>query len=218
MGGGVPRKEEPNLVLGRANWTDNIKPAGTLHFALLRSPLTHAKITSLDVSGALDRPGVVPALTGEDPADAGPVPRALLPTPRAHGKITARDGSGALDRPGVVAAFTGEDLADEWPGGVPCAATVTDEQNTPFKAPIVTDEVKYMGDVVAVVLATDRYKAQDALESIEVEYEPLGVVVDMETALEEGAPLVHGDLGTNECFTFTAGVGNVDELFEQTDA
>jgi aerobic carbon-monoxide dehydrogenase large subunit len=174
MGGGVPRKEDPNLVLGRANWTDNIKPAGTLHFALLRSPFAHAKITSLDVSGALDRPG-------------------------------------------VVAAFTGEDLADEWPGGVPCAATVTDEQNTPFHPPIVTDEVKYMGDVVAVVLATDRYKAQDALESIEVEYEPLGVVVDMESALEEGSPLVHEDLGTNECFTFTAGVGSVDELFDKTD-
>ncbi|MDP8973637.1 MAG: xanthine dehydrogenase family protein molybdopterin-binding subunit, partial [Actinomycetota bacterium] len=174
MGGGVPRKEDPNLVLGRANWTDNIKPAGTLHFALLRSPFGHAKINSLDVSGALERPG-------------------------------------------VVAAFTGEDLADEWPGGVPCAATVTDEQNTPFQAPIVTDEVNYMGDVVAVVVATDRYKAQDALESIEVDYEPLGVVVDMETALEEGAPLVHEDLGTNECFTFTAGVGDVDELFDQTD-
>jgi carbon-monoxide dehydrogenase large subunit len=174
MGGGVPRKEDPNLVLGRANWTDNIKPAGTLHFALLRSPFAHAKVTSLDVSGALEQPG-------------------------------------------VVAAFTGEDLADEWPGGVPCAATVTDEQNTPFQAPIVTDEVKYMGDVVAVVVATDRYKAQDALESIEVDYEPLGVVVDMESALEEGSPLVHEDLGTNECFTFTAGVGNVDELFDQTD-
>src|SRR3712207_6092694 len=74
-----------------------------------------------------------------------------------------------------------------------------------------------MGDVVAVVLATDRYKAQDALESVEVEYEPLGVVVDMESALEEGSPLVHEDLGTNECFTFTAGVGDVDELFDKTD-
>ena len=174
MGGGVPRKEDPNLVLGRANWTDNIKPAGTLHFALLRSPFAHAKVTSLDVSGALEQPG-------------------------------------------VVAAFTGEDLADEWPGGVPCAAVVTDQQNTPFQAPIVTDEVKYMGDVVAVVVATDRYKAQDALESIEVDYEPLGVVVDMESALEEGSPLVHEDMGTNECFTFTAGVGSVDELFDQTD-
>ena len=174
MGGGVPRKEDPNLVTGRANWTDNIRLPGMLHMAFLRSPFAHAKVTHLDVSGALERPG-------------------------------------------VVAAFTGEDLADEWPGGVPCAAQVTDEQNTPFQAPIVTDKARYMGDVVAVVLATDRYKAQDALESIEVDYEPLDVVVDMETALEEGATLVHEDFGTNECFTFTAGVGNVDELFDETD-
>ncbi|MBA3474047.1 MAG: molybdopterin-dependent oxidoreductase [Rubrobacter sp.] len=174
MGGGLPRKEDPNLVLGRANWTDNIKPAGTLHFALLRSPFAHAKVTNLDVSGALEQPG-------------------------------------------VVAAFTGEDLADEWPGGVPCAATVTEDQKTPFHPPIVTDEVRYMGDVVAVVVATDRYKAQDALEFVEVDYEPLGVVVDMETALEEGATLVHEDLGTNECYTWPAAVGDVDGAFDKAD-
>ena len=174
MGGGLPRKEDPNLVLGRANWTDNIKPAGTLHFALLRSPFAHAKVTNLDVSGALEQPG-------------------------------------------VVAAFTGEDLTDEWPGGVPCAATVTEDQKTPFQAPIVTDEVRYMGDVVAVVVATDRYKAQDALEFVEVDYEPLDVVVDMETALEEGAPLVHEDLGTNECFYMPVEVGDVDDAFEKAD-
>jgi carbon-monoxide dehydrogenase large subunit len=174
MGGGVPRKEDPNLVTGRANWTDNIKVPGTLHFALLRSPFAHAKVTNLDVSGALEQPG-------------------------------------------VVAAFTGEDLADEWPGGVPCAATVTEDQNTPFQPPIVTDEVKYMGDVVAVVLATDRYKAQDALEFIEVDYEPLDVVVDMESALEDGAPLVHEDLGTNECFNWAAEAGDVDGAFSNAD-
>ena len=174
MGGGVLRKEDPNLVTGRANWTDNIKLPGTLHFALLRSPFAHAKVTHLDVSDALEQPG-------------------------------------------VVAAFTGEDLADEWPGGVPCAATVTEDQNTPFHPPIVTDEVKYMGDVVAVVLATDRYKAQDALEFIEVDYEPLGVVVDMESALEEGAPLVHEDLGTNECFNWAAEAGDVDGAFSNAD-
>jgi aerobic carbon-monoxide dehydrogenase large subunit len=172
MGGGVPRKEDPNLVTGRANWTDNIKLPGMLHFALLRSPFAHAKVTHLDVSEALEQPG-------------------------------------------VVAAFTGEDLVDEWPGGVPCAATVTEDQKVPFQAPIVQDEVNYMGDVVAVVVATDRYRAQDALEFVEVDYEPLDVVVDMETALEEGAPLVHEDLGTNECFTWAA--GDVGDAFEQAD-
>ncbi|MDQ3284368.1 MAG: xanthine dehydrogenase family protein molybdopterin-binding subunit, partial [Actinomycetota bacterium] len=98
VGGGVPRKEDPALVTGRANWTDNIRLPGMLHFALLRSPFAHAKIAHLDVSGALEQPG-------------------------------------------VVAAYTGEDLAEEWPGGVPCGATVTEDQNTPFYPPIVRDEV-----------------------------------------------------------------------------
>ena len=174
MGGGLPRKEDPNLVTGRANWTDNIKLPGMLHMSMLRSPFARAKVTKLDVSGALERPG-------------------------------------------VVAAFTGQELADEYPGGVPCGAQVSDQQNTPFFPPIVTDEVRFVGDVVAVVVASDRYTAQDALEAIEVDYEPLTPVVNMEAALEDGAPLVHGDLGTNECFKYTAGVEGMDELFDAPD-
>ena len=171
MGGGLLRKEDPNLVTGKANWTDNIKVSGTLHFAILRSPFARAKITNLDVSAALEQPG-------------------------------------------VVAAFTGEDLAEEWPGGVPCAAHVTEEQKTPFHPPIVQDEVRYMGDVVAVAVATDRYKAQDALEHIEVDYEPLDPVLEMESALEDGSELVHEDLETNECFYWKAEAGNVDDVFQ----
>src|ERR671917_474607 len=142
---------------------------------------------------------------------------ALLRSPFAHAKITHLDVSSALEQPGVVAAYTGEDLAEEWPGGVPCGATVTDDQNTPFYPPIVRDEVKYMGDAVAVVVATDRYRAQDALEFVEVDYEPLDVVVDMETALEEGAPLVHEDLGTNECYTWPMAAGDIDDAFNRAD-
>jgi carbon-monoxide dehydrogenase large subunit len=174
MGGGLPRKEDPNLVTGKANWTDNIKLPGMLHFAVLRSPFARAKITHIDVSAARERDG-------------------------------------------VTAAYTGADLADEWPGGVPCAATVVEDQKTPFQPPIVTDEVRYMGDVVAVVVADDRYKAQDALESIEVDYEPLDVVTDMEDALKDDAPLVHEDLGTNECFDWQAEAGDVAGAFEQAD-
>ncbi len=174
MGNGIPRKEDPNLVTGKANWTDNIKLPGMVHMTMLRSPFARAKVTKLDVSAALERPG-------------------------------------------VVAAFTGADLAEEWPGGVPCAAVVTEEQKTPFFPPIVTDEVRHVGDVVAVVVASDRYAAQDALEFIEVDYEPLPAVVNMEDALKEGSPLVHEDFGTNECFTYTANVGNTDELFDRTD-
>lgn len=174
VGGGVPRKEDPALVTGRAHWTDNIKLPGMLHMALLRSPFAHARITHLDVSGALEQPG-------------------------------------------VVAAFTGEDLADEWPGGVPCGAQVTDDMAMPFHPPLARDEVKYTGDAVAVVVATDRYRAQDALEFVEVDYEPLDVVTNMEAALEEGSPLVHEDLGTNECFTFPVAVGDIDDAFNRAD-
>jgi carbon-monoxide dehydrogenase large subunit len=117
MGNGIPRKEDPNLVTGKANWTDNIKLPGMVHMSMLRSPFARAKVTKLDVSAALERPG-------------------------------------------VVAAFTGADLAEDWPGGVPCAAVVSEEQKTPFFPPVVTDEVRHVGDVVAVVLASDRYAAQ----------------------------------------------------------
>src|ERR671938_370724 len=74
-----------------------------------------------------------------------------------------------------------------------------------------------MGDAVAVVVATDRYRAQDALEFIEVDYEPLDVVTNVEAALEEGSPLVHEDIGTNECFTFPVAVGDIDDAFNRAD-
>lgn len=176
VGGGVPRKEDPALVTGEGTWTDNIRVPGMLHMAILRSPFAHARITHIDVSGALEQPG-------------------------------------------VAAAFTGEDLAEEWPGGVPCGWTVTEDQKTPFHAPIAKDEVKYMGDAVAVVLASDRYRAQDALEHIDIDYEPLPAVVNVEAALEEDSPLVHEDLGTNECYTWTDALatGGTDEAFENAD-
>ena len=175
IGGSVPRKEDPALLTGKANWTDNIKLPGMMHAAMLRSPVAHAKVTSIDVSAAKEQPGV-------------------------------------LD------VFTGEDLASEWPGGVPCAANVTEEQKTPFHPPIVTDEVRYLGDVVAVVVASDRYTAKDALELIEVEYDELPVVTDMEAALADDAPLVHEDLGTNECFVWAAEAGDVDSAFAENAA
>ena len=70
VGNGVPRKEDPRLVTGRANWTDNIRLPGMLHASLLRSPFAHAKITSIDVSAAREQPGVVAVFTGDDLADA----------------------------------------------------------------------------------------------------------------------------------------------------
>ena len=69
MGSSVRRKEDPTLLTGQGNFTDDIKVAGMLHMIVLRSPLAHAKITHLDVSAAREQPGVVAAFTGEDLAN-----------------------------------------------------------------------------------------------------------------------------------------------------
>jgi aerobic carbon-monoxide dehydrogenase large subunit len=174
MGQGVARKEDPALVTGRGTYTDNIKLPGMLHIALLRSPFAHAKITHIDVSAALDQPG-------------------------------------------VVAAYAGEDLAEEWAAPIPCGWAVTEDLKTPDHWPVAKGEVNHVGDAVAVVVASDRYKAQDALEFVDVDYEPLEVVTDMEEAVEEDAPLVHEELGTNTAFYWPLQVGEVEEAFEKAD-
>ena len=174
VGGGVPRKEDPALVTGRANWTDNIKLPGMLHMSVLRSPFAHAKITHLDVSDALEQPG-------------------------------------------VVAAFTGNDLAELWKAPMPCAWPVTEDIKMPDHWPLAKDEANFMGDAVAVVIASDRYTAQDALEFIVVDYEPLEVVLNMEDALKEDAPLVHEDMGTNQSYVWPLETGDIEGAFEQAD-
>lgn len=123
------RKEDARLLTGQTNWTDNIQAAGMLHLAILRSPMAHARVERVDVSHALELPG-------------------------------------------VVAAFTGSDLA-EGMGSLPCAWPVTEDMVHPDHPPLAVDEVRHAGDPVAVVVARDRYAAADALEAVEVEYEPL---------------------------------------------
>jgi carbon-monoxide dehydrogenase large subunit len=141
----------------------------------------------------------------------------LLRSPHAHARITDVDVSGALERPGVVAAFTGEELAEEWVVGIPTGWPVTEDIKIPDHWPLARGEVNHAGDGVAVVVATDRYKAQDALEFIEVDYEVLPAVVDVEAALEDRAPLVHEDLGTNKCYTWPLGTGDIDDAFSKAD-
>src|ERR687891_1032199 len=85
---------------------------------------------------------------------------------------------------------------------MPCAWPVTEDIKMPPHYPLATDEARYQGDGVAVLIAETRALAKDAAELVEVDYEPLGSVADVEKALEPGAPLVHSDLGTNECYVW----------------
>ncbi|CAL9662346.1 Carbon monoxide dehydrogenase large chain [Streptomyces sp. enrichment culture] len=137
---------------------------------------------------------------------AGMLHLAVLRSPMAHARIERVDVSPALGRPGVVAAFSGRDLA-EGMGSLPCAWPVTEDIVLPDHPPIAVDEVRHAGDPVAVVVARDRYAAADALEAVEVDYEPLPPVLDLEAALAEDAPLVHADKGTNRCYDWPLRAG-----------
>ena len=82
LGRGRRRKEDPKLITGQTNWTDNITLPGLLHMTVLRSPMAHARILSVDVSGALEMPGVIAAYSGADLADVqGALPCAWPVTP-----------------------------------------------------------------------------------------------------------------------------------------
>jgi aerobic carbon-monoxide dehydrogenase large subunit len=136
---------------------------------------------------------------------------AFLRSPYAHAKITSIDVSAAKEVPGVVAAFAGSDFAEDQ-GSLPCAWPVTPDIVIPTHQPMATDEVRYVGEAVAMVIARDRYTAADALASIDVSYEPLEPVLDMKAALEEGAPKVHEAGNKSYEFVFPA-CGDIDAAF-----
>ncbi len=111
---------------------------------------------------------------------------AILRSPMAHAKINNVDTSAALELEGVHAVITGADLDAQGLAWMPTLAGDT-------QAVLATDKVRFQGQEVAFVVADDRYVAQDALELIEVDYEPLGVIVDSRRALDEDAPIIRDD-------------------------
>jgi aerobic carbon-monoxide dehydrogenase large subunit len=140
---------------------------------------------------------------------------AFVRSPYAHAKITAVDVSAARKLPGVVAAFSGADFAAEQ-GSLPCAWAVTPDIVIPHHPPMATEEVRYVGEAVAVVVARDRYTAADAVTAVDVTYEPLEPVLDIRTALDDGAPKVH-DTG-NKSYEFVAPTaGDIDAAFSGAD-
>src|ERR1700712_2124464 len=126
---------------------------------------------------------------------------AVLRSPVAHGRISHLDVSAAKDRPNVVAVYTGQDFAEEQ-GSLPCAWPVTTDMVNPGHPSIAVDQVNHVGEAVAIVVARTRTAAADALEAIDVDYEPLPVVLDMEQAVQEGSPLVHDSTSSNTRYHF----------------
>ncbi len=140
------------------------------------------------------------ALFTDDVHLAGMVQAAFLRSPYAHARIKRIDVSRARARAGVVAVFTADDLGDYWkPGPLlvsppPIERLVFHERT---QVPLARDKVRHAGEPLAVVIADSRYLAEDALADIDVDYEPLPAVVDLEKALRPESARVHDDLDSN---------------------
>jgi carbon-monoxide dehydrogenase large subunit len=141
----------------------------------------------------------------------------LVRSPFAHARIKNVDLSRALAADGVLAAFSGADLVDEFAAGLPCAWPVTEDIKIPDHWPLARDKARFAGDGVAIVVARSRALAKDAAELVDVEYEELPAVTDVEEALEDGAPILHDDFGTNLSYTWKLSVDGVDRLFAEAD-
>ncbi len=140
---------------------------------------------------------------------------ALLRSPHAHARITHIDVRQAAALAGVMAVYTFADLPralqDPLPKLIPHPALVHHK----CQFALAGAKVRYVGEPVAFVVATSRYLAEDAAELIEVAYDPLPVVADLESAAHPGAPLVHEDIGTNICAHYTQRVGDAEAAFAQ---
>jgi aerobic carbon-monoxide dehydrogenase large subunit len=143
---------------------------------------------------------------------------AIVRSPEAHATILSIDKSAAERRPGVIAVFTGEELAEDFATPLPMAWDPPGvEIKTPEHWPLKRGEVKHVGDPVAVVVATDRYRAVDAVEDVIVEYEPRPAVVDPEAALEEGSALVWEQFGTNKVHEYAIAGGDIEAALTEAD-
>ena len=163
-----PRKDLP-LVQGLGIFVDDLKVPKMVRAAFLRSPYAHAKIRKIDVSRALELPGVITVLTGKDGAK-----------PLVHW----------MKLPGL---------------------------RQPERHSLAVEKVRYVGEPVAVVAANDAKVAEDALELIDVDYEPLPVVVDAEKALTRESSLLYEDWGDNVIFHDVFRCEGTRKAFEEAD-
>jgi carbon-monoxide dehydrogenase large subunit len=147
----------------------------------------------------------------DDLAIAGLVDVALVHSPYPHARIVGIDGDTARAMPGVIAVVTADDLRDI--GGVPVAGNL----KIPEHPPLAKGVVRFVGEPVAAVIATDRSLARDAADAIEVAYEPLPAVVNAVAALADNAPLVHEEFGTNVTLAADRTVGDPDAEFAAAD-
>jgi carbon-monoxide dehydrogenase large subunit len=141
----------------------------------------------------------------------------VVRSPVGHGILRGVDASAALARPGVLRVITAGDLPDVH---VPIRLFATDSAEQALQPPLARDRVRYVGEPVAVVVASNAYVAEDAAEDVVVDIEPLEPVLDAVDALADGAPLLNESIGSNVIGDAEVRYNPelVDELFAQAHA
>jgi aerobic carbon-monoxide dehydrogenase large subunit len=141
---------------------------------------------------------------------------AMVRSPHAHARIRGIDVSAARRAPGVVGVFTAADLGE---AGEPIPIYAPHPAlPVPCRIrPLAADRVRFAGEPVAAVIADDPYRAWDALERVQVEYEPLPAIADVEAALAPGAPVLHEEVGSNVVAEWRQRVGDVESALRGAD-
>ncbi len=127
----------------------------------------------------------------------------------AHARILSVDVSAALEAPGVIAVFTGADI------DLPVMAAFNPKMGQPALA---RDVVRFVGEPVAAVVTEGRYQGEDAAELVDIDYDPLPVVVDMTKAAEPDAALLFPEAGSNVAMTFGDAAAMKPDLFDGCEA
>ena len=133
---------------------------------------------------------------------------AVLRSPHPHARLRRIETADALKLRGVVAAFTATDLGPV--GKIPVRLGPRPSLLASLQPPLATDRVRYVGEPVVLVVAADRYAAEDALDGIAVDYDPLPCVADAHRSMEAGAPILHEAVGSNVVEVFKMRKGDAE--------
>ncbi|MGQ0651530.1 MAG: xanthine dehydrogenase family protein molybdopterin-binding subunit [Betaproteobacteria bacterium] len=140
---------------------------------------------------------------------------AFLRSPHAHARILSIDAEAACKAPGVHAVLTAHDLPADL-GAMPSMLTFEEHRATPTWA-LARERVRYVGEPVALVVAESPYLAEDALELVRVDWEPLPAVADVEAALAPGAPRLYDDWPDNVAAKFETAIGEPERAFTEAE-
>src|SRR6266700_3557879 len=141
---------------------------------------------------------------------------AVLRSPYGHARITSINTDAARQYPGVKAVYTAVDMKGAVGNVVVAVPLGKMGEGMGIHGPLAEGKVRFYGDPVAVVIADDRYTARDARDLIEVDYEPLSAIVDVEKAMQPGATLLYEQVGTNVAMSIHPPTEEIDKVFQQT--